>query len=60
MAREFKEKAHLKTDSKKYFDNYIHVFSKELCECEECLGVTRMVTKEKLENVQNLQEVATE
>lgn len=37
MAQEFKETAHLKTDLKKYQQNYDHIFNKAKCECEECM-----------------------
>lgn len=37
MAQSFPETAHLSTDRKKYGDNYDHVFSREKCQCEECL-----------------------
>lgn len=36
MAREFKEKAHLKTDLEKLRRGYEHIFEKDKCLCEEC------------------------
>lgn len=35
MAREFKEKAHLNTDTKKYINNYEKIFGKRV-NCEKC------------------------
>jgi hypothetical protein len=36
MARNKEETSRFRTDTKKYLDNYTHIFCKDICECEEC------------------------
>jgi hypothetical protein len=30
------EVAHIRTDKEKFDDNYVHVFQKDKCQCDEC------------------------
>lgn len=50
MAAEFKEVAHLRTDKKKFDDNYKHIFEKDICECEECKSKREKSCLEQTEN----------
>lgn len=58
MSQFFKEKAHLKTDMKKYSENWDSIFNKYKCSChlfEECVcdlcQGSRMATKEEMETI---------